>query len=169
MPTVNLLRTPCVLPIGALGDCWLLSALALLAERPHLLEALLPTRVANDAGAYHVRLCCDGEWRTLLVDDLLPCRAGGATAFGSAARRQLWVPLVEKACAKAFGSYEALEGGTIAEALALLTGFPTERLTLQARDTHEIHARYTRDAHEIHTKCVRDTHETHARCVRDTA
>ena len=40
---------------GALGDCWLLSALALLAEKPSLLEALLPTRVANDAGAYHVR------------------------------------------------------------------------------------------------------------------
>ena len=85
---------------GALGDCWLLSALALLAEKPSLLEALLPTRVANDAGAYHVRLCCDGEWRTLLVDDLLPCTAHGAPAFGSAARRQLWVPLVEKACAK---------------------------------------------------------------------
>ena len=36
------------------------AALALLAEKPSLLEALLPTRVANDAGAYHVRRCCDG-------------------------------------------------------------------------------------------------------------
>ena len=125
---------------GALGDCWLLSALALLAEKPSLLEALLPTRVANDAGAYHVRLCCDGEWRTLLVDDLLPCTAHGAPAFGSAARRQLWVPLVEKACAKVYGCYEALEGGTIEEALALLTGFPTERLSLQGSEQPSAYA-----------------------------
>eukprot|EP00434_Breviolum_minutum_P030706 symbB.v1.2.027155.t1/scaffold2767.1/size71155/4 len=46
------------------------------------------------------------------------------------ARRQLWPPLVEKAAAKLFGCYGALKGGTFAEALALFTGYPTQKLRL---------------------------------------
>ena len=133
----------------ALGDCWLISALALLAERPDLLAELLPTRAVNAAGAYQVRLCHNGEWRTVLVDDCLPCVqpqfANGGPAFGMpgvpafayAARRQLWVSLVEKAMAKLHGCYEALEEGTTDEALATLTGYPCERLELRkARRAH---------------------------------
>lgn len=127
----------------ALGDCWLISALALVAERPDLLRVLLPTREVNRAGAYQVRLCHDGEWRTMLIDDLLPCvqprspvgpvmGMPGVPAFAYAARRQLWVSLVEKAMAKLYGSYEALESGNTDEALATLTGYPCERLDLKA-------------------------------------
>ena len=73
------------------------------------------------------------------MDDLLPCTAGGTPAFGSAARRQLWVPLVEKACAKVHGCYEALEGGTIEEVpraslLAIFTGYTTYYLLLTTHD-----------------------------------
>lgn len=135
----------------ALGDCWLISALALLAERPELLNVLLPTKTINAAGAYQVRLCHDGEWRTLLLDDCLPCiqpHGGpvvgmpGVPAFAYAARSQLWVSLVEKACAKLYGSYEALESGTTDEALATLTGYPCERLeTRSARRAHRHSAR----------------------------
>ena len=116
---------------GALGDCWLLSALATLAERPELLAATMPTRATNDAGAYQVRLCRDGAWEAILLDDALPCTADGVLAFARGARRQLWVSLIEKAFAKMYGCYEALEGGTTDEALAALTGFPCERISLQ--------------------------------------
>ncbi|CAL1145907.1 unnamed protein product [Cladocopium goreaui] len=56
----------------------------------------------------------------------LLCMADAADAFGQGARRQLWPPLVEKAPS----CYGALKGGTFAEALALFTGYPTQKLRL---------------------------------------
>ena len=120
---------------GALGDCWLLSAIAVLAERPALLRALFPAGGAlSRSGAYPVRLCLDGEWRVIVVDDVLPCTRFGTLAFSQAARRQLYVPLLEKAFAKSYGCYEAIEAGTCDEALGALTGAPCEQLRLQPRD-----------------------------------
>ena len=53
-------------------------------------------------------------------------RGGGgdefALAYSRAADNQLWVPLVEKAYAKAHGSYHAISGGWISEGLLDLTG-----------------------------------------------
>ena len=42
---------------------------------------------------------------------------------------QLWAPLLEKAYAKIHGSYKAISGGWIAEALFDLTGWPTESIS----------------------------------------
>ena len=78
-----------------------------------------------------MRLCRDGASEAILLDDALPCTADGVLAFARGARRQLWVSLIEKAFAKMYGCYEALEGGTTDEALAALTGFPCERISLQ--------------------------------------
>ena len=55
---------------GSLGDCWLMCALASLAERPALVEALFvgddgrTIQSANPSGAYCVRLCKGGAWTT---------------------------------------------------------------------------------------------------------
>ena len=216
---------------GAVGDCWLLSALAVVAERADLVAALFaradaaslaagyrdcrrriappavkkntgtprapaPSRVDRDAaldrapapssddvreavgslaadkGAYLVRLFLGGRWRGVLVDSSLPVRGaetrvdrgangradeddakdarGGRKrplvtsdddeyrpAYGRAAKNQLWVSLLEKAYAKAHGSYAATSGGWIAEALSDLTGCPSETIDLdgvEARD-----------------------------------
>ena len=56
--------------------------------------------------------------------------------FPQANRRQLWVPLIEKAVAKLFGCYQALNNGTIISGLSVLTGLPCEKVYLKSESSH---------------------------------
>lgn len=61
------------------------------------------------------------------MDDQVPARNNNL-AFSRANGEELWVILLEKAYAKAYGSYEAIEGGNPAIALRDLTGAPYENI-----------------------------------------
>ncbi|CAF0780594.1 unnamed protein product [Adineta steineri] len=116
---------------GVLGDCWLVAALALISERPRLLEHILLTKQINSQGVYLVRICHNGLWKTIIVDDCFPCTKHKRLVFTQAKRRQLFVPLIEKACAKLFGSYSSLKSGNMLEGLQLLTGAPCDYIDLK--------------------------------------
>ena len=131
---------PTMIRQGGLGDCWLISAISVLASaQPEMLLNVVLTRDLSKIGAYHVRLCIDGVWRQFIVDDAFPCTQEGGLAYASGVNRQLWVPLIEKAAAKAFGSYEAIVSGQAHEGLAMLTGAPCEGMRFRgnAPDGHE--------------------------------
>ena len=87
---------------GNLGDCYLLSALSVLAEKPFLIYRLFEIREFNDVGIYCVWLCVDGEWKWVYIDDFIPC-IGHTPWFSKGTNTQVWVPLIEKAYAKVFG------------------------------------------------------------------
>jgi len=113
-----------------------------------MLENLLRTSEASRSGAYQVRLCIGGVWTVITIDDRIPCDSRfKGIAFTRGRGRQLWVPLIEKACAKVAGSYSAIEGGNIAEGLRMLTGAPVTSLHIAVCATNE----ELKHARAIHT------------------
>lgn len=110
-----------------LGDCYFLCALSALAERPNLILRLFHSKEYNDCGFYAVWLNFFGEWTLYTIDDIFPCFKN-QPAFSKSNGDELWVILLEKAYAKAYGSYEIIEGGNPSTALKDLTGAPGENL-----------------------------------------
>lgn len=130
---------------GGVGDCWFMSALSVVAERHDLIARLFVDTARSAAGCYALRFFLDGAWTTVVLDDQLPVTEqprrpelafGAKLAFcrctSHTGAQQLWASLVEKGYAKAHGSYRAISGGEIAEALLDLTGCPTLTLDLDA-------------------------------------
>lgn len=62
--------------IGKVGDCWFLSALAVVAEREDLIQRLIGASSYNDNdpfGVVEVTLFVDGYWKKIVMDSFLPC------------------------------------------------------------------------------------------------
>lgn len=57
---------------GALGDCWVLSAISALAEVPSRVYKLFGTRTRNSAGIYVINLYDLGVPTAVVIDDYIP-------------------------------------------------------------------------------------------------
>ncbi|KAG7399252.1 hypothetical protein PHYBOEH_009291 [Phytophthora boehmeriae] len=145
--------------VGRLDDAWLLSALSIMAASGGvddgkvdvLIDRLFISKQTSLTGAYALRLYQNCQWETVIVDDFFPVLydsaereaagmdpdaddeiavSAGAAFAHSRDFEELWVPLVEKAFAKYYGGYAALEGGYVHHALRVLSGCECEEVFL---------------------------------------
>ena len=111
---------------GLLTGSYFLSALACLAEQPRLIKRLFGLEGGRE-GVYTVWIQIEGVWAEQILDEYVPVvpnREGISIAGTQSSQGDLWPILLEKGYAKAWGGYEAIDGGNPIYTLRDLTGAP---------------------------------------------
>jgi len=126
---------------GKLGNCWFVAASSVLAGVPKLWERVVPDAEDQDwdpdtadkySGVFRFHFWRFGSWLEVLVDDLIPTRNDVPVFTYSKDNNEFWGALLEKAYAKIHGSYEALDGGNLSDALVDFTGGVSELISLES-------------------------------------
>ena len=123
---------------GILGDCWLLGSFLILSTHPDLLKNLI-VYDGLEYGFAVFQFFKNGRWQYVIVDSRIPFNSSAKTPlYGHCADpNEFWVPLMEKAYAKLHGTFEDLNGGSMAESLVDLTGGASEKYNLRAPEIAE--------------------------------
>ena len=126
--------SPLNLNQGLLSNGYFVEALSILIETPELIKNLFSSSHPSEYGVYAINLFINGKWSRILIDDHIPvieAKDGGVKpAFSSSViSGEAWVLLLEKAYAKAYGSYQRINSGDPIHFLRELTGAPYARIT----------------------------------------
>jgi len=110
---------------GALGDCWLISAFAAMAEFPDALMGLFDKTTLAPDGHYAITLYsyAEGDFKTIEIDDRFPVGNSGNCAYVKLTEEgEIWPCLLEKAFAAYSDGYDNLSGGQSIFAFGAMTG-----------------------------------------------
>ena len=91
---------------GFLADLWFLNGISAIIANPTLVLSCFGETGQEDQGRYCCRFFEGGSWRSVYVDDRIPCAADHNALFASSSCTfEAWPMIIQKACAKYFGSY----------------------------------------------------------------
>ena len=95
---------------GVLNNNTFLSVVAALAENPNFIKSIFITQEINNYGIYGVYLCKDGKYTQYIIDDFFPCdNKLSIECFSHGVKNTIWVQILEKCYAKAYGAYSNIE------------------------------------------------------------
>ena len=102
--------TPGEITQGALNDNIFLSVVTALMEYPIFLKSIFATQEINNYGIYGVNLCKDGKYKPYIIDDFFPCdNKLSIECFSKGSKNTIWLQILEKCYAKAYGAYSNIE------------------------------------------------------------
>ena len=94
---------------GLLADRWLLNAIAMAIMRPKCITELFSFTGQEERGRFCARIFEGGSWRSVFVDDRIPCGPDGDALFSkSSDDAEFFLMLYEKAVAKYLKSFAFL-------------------------------------------------------------
>ena len=95
---------------GVLNNNTFLSVIAALAENANFIKSIFITQEINNYGIYGVYLCKDGKYIQYIIDDYFPCdNKLSIECFSHGLKNTIWVQILEKCYAKAYGAYSNIE------------------------------------------------------------
>jgi hypothetical protein len=120
---------------GQLGDCWVVSALACVAEKQGEISNRCKQQTLSSDGRYEITLFhpVQDRWMVIVIDDRLPVRDDERPGVSGepcdpeymnfSREAEIWGALYEKAFAKMMGGWDAIgSGGHPAVAIKAFTG-----------------------------------------------
>lgn len=115
-----------------------MSVISAIAEFPDRIKRILLQRNKSPYHAYCVALCINGEFQEYYLDDKYYCRDNPYSqqkpmAFSHNNDDEVWSSLIEKAYAKAYGSFYDIASGMGDKAFFDLTGAPSEEIGIERR------------------------------------
>ena len=114
---------------GELGNCYFLSALQAMSEKPERIKKLVGKNKINENNVYNANVFIHGKPVTIVMDDFFPIiESENKLAFSNInpETKNIWPLILEKAYAKANGCYEDTIAGNCSDAFRFLTPAPVE-------------------------------------------
>jgi len=105
---------------GQIGDCWLISAMASLAEYPQVVHGLI--REEDDHYVVNLYSYAEGQFVPVEINDKVPSQGGKPVYVSPTRENEIWPCLIEKAFAKIGGGYKNLKGGWPHFAFGMMKG-----------------------------------------------